>query len=143
MKKSRIVLLLSLILLLAMSVAEAQKNYIQVGEKDGVEFSYLWKKSKVLKKDSPMILFLQIDNANEHNVSVDFTVDYYWNGIRSASSDPNNRCIKAGKTLKGKIKDLTFEKAGYSDQDIASASFSMDVTGVKVTRVETCKKSKK
>ena len=142
MKTLKHLILASIFSLLAMSVVSAQKEYTKVSSEDGVEFSYLWKKSKVLKKDSPMILFIQVYNSNTYPASVNFTVEFYWNAIRSASSESQNLCIKAGKKSKGKIKNLTFEKAGYSDQDIGSVNFSLDVSGVSVKKVETCKKSK-
>jgi hypothetical protein len=142
MKILKPILLIFFFPLLAMTHASTQKEYIPVSTEDGVEFSYLWKRSRVIKKDSPMILFLKIHNSNAYHASVDFTVDYFWNGIRSASSDPNSLCIKAGKTAKGRMKNLTFQKTGYSDQEISSVNFTLDLSDVTITEVETCRKNK-
>lgn len=133
---------LSIVILFSFLVfpeSSAQKEYETLSVEQGLEFSYLWKRSKVLKKDSPMILYLKINNSNDYNASVEFTLDYFWNGVRSASSEPITRCIKAGKKIKGKIKGLTFEKAGYSDQDINSVSLEIDVSEVTVNKVDKCK----
>lgn len=143
MKTINYFLLSALFSMFTVSGLYSQKEYLPVNSEEGIEFSYLWKRSKVLKKDSPMILFLKIHNSNEYIASVDFTVDYFWNGVRSASSEPNNQCIKAGKTLKGKIKNLTYEKAGYTDQDISSVNFDLDISGISVSKVDRCRKKKK
>ncbi len=131
---------LSAVLIVTAGILQAQKDYTPLASEDGIEIAYKWKPSKFLKKDSPRILNLMLRNTNDYPADVSFTVDYFWKGIRKASSDTNRICIKANRTAKGKIKNLTFDRAGLSDEDLSSENFSLDVTGIAVEKVVKCKR---
>ena len=120
----------------------AKQDYQSFFEEDGIEFSYKWKHSKFLKKNSPLILFLKIENTNNFHASVEFTVDYFWKSIRNASSDPQSICIKANKKAKGKIRKLTFDKGKLSDEDILSDDFILEISDFETVKVPACKRNK-
>jgi hypothetical protein len=142
MKTVKLILILPVVLLLLNINLLAQKNYDPLTKEDGIDISFRWGHSKILKKDSPLMLFLKIQNSNEYHASVTFTVDYYWNGIRKASSEPNRLCVKSKHTAKGRIKKLTFDRAEFTDEDLLSENFSLDVTGLEIERVDRCKRTK-
>jgi hypothetical protein len=142
MKTLKLILILPAVLMLLNISVLAQKNYDPVIKEDGIEISYRWGPSKILKKDSPLMLFLKINNSNEFNAEVTFTVDYYWKGIRKASSEPNQICVKSMRTAKGRIKKLTFDRAEFSDGDLRSENFTLDVTGIKIEQTDCCRRMK-
>jgi hypothetical protein len=121
----------------------AQKDYQVLASIEGVEVSNKWKHSKVCKKDSPLMLFLKLKNTNDYPVNINVTVDYFWQGIRAASSEPINLCIKSNRSSKGRIKKLTFDRSRFSDADILSAEFTLDISSVKIIQVNHCKKKLK
>ena len=142
MKSLRLLVILSTSMLFISGNLLAKQDYKSFFEEDGIEFSYKWKHSKFLKKDSPIILFLKIENANDYHASVEFTVDYFWKSIRHSSSDPQIACIKANKSAKGKIRKLTFEKGKLSDEDILSDDFILEISDFEALKVLNCKRKK-
>ncbi len=142
MKKLKLLIVISIAMLGLNASLIAQKDYRSLTSEDGIEISYKWKQSKVLKKDSPQILFLMLRNNNDYHANVTFTLDYFWKGIRHASSEPNSICIKSKRTAKGKIKNLTFDRAKFSDEDLLSDNFSLDVSEIVIDRVDKCKRNK-
>ena len=141
MKTLRSIVIISAIMFVNGNLV-AQKNYQNLSTNEGIDISYKWKHSRILKKDSPLILFLKLKNSNDYHADVKFTVDYYWQGSRNASSEPNNICIKANKTAKGKIRKLTFDRAKFSDEDLYSENFILDISGFELEKVEQCKRKK-
>ena len=139
MKTLKFILCISIIVMFSGDLA-AQKQYQSLSDEEGIEFSYRWKPSRILKKESPLMLSLKIRNSNDFHASVNFTVDYFWQGIRNASSEPNRLCIKANRTARGRIRNLTFDRAKFSDEDIMSDNFTLDISGIEVTQVERCRK---
>ena len=139
MKTLRSILVISIIILSAGNLI-AQKDYQSLTSNEGIDISYKWKHSKILKKESPLMLFLKLQNSNEYHANVNFTVDYYWQGIRSASSEPNSICIKSNRTAKGRIKKLTFDRAKLSDEDVLSDDFTLDISEIDIERVDQCKR---
>ena len=139
MRTLKSILIISSIILINGNLI-AQKDYQNLTSNEGIDISYKWKHSKILKKDSPLILFLKLKNTNDYNATVKFTVDYFWNGIRNASSEGNNICIKANRSVKGKIKKMTFDTAKFSDEDLFSENFTLDISGFELKKVENCKK---
>ena len=141
MKTLKFILCISIIVMFSGHLA-AQKQYQSLSDEEGIEFSYRWKPSRILKKESPLMLSLKIRNSNDFHASVNFTVDYFWQGIRNASSDPNSICIKPNRTAKGKIKNLAFDRGKLSDEDILSEDFILEISGITVEEVDRCKSKK-
>ena len=118
----------------------AQKKFTRISEQDGAAFYYKWKPSKCLKKDSPLMLILMVSNSKQSNAEIDFTVDYYWQGIRAASSEPKTICVRAGKKMKGKYRNLAFDRSRFSNEDLLSDEFILEISGVTVSEVDSCRK---
>jgi len=135
----RITLFIITMSFINVSVVFAQKNYSKLDEKDNVVLSYKWKPSKICKKDSPLILLIKIENKNDSAVIVNFTVDYFYDGSRKASSEEQVYCIKANKTIKGKLKGLGFDSSVFSNEQLLSDRFDMELNDVKVEQTTSCK----
>lgn len=141
MKSLSKILLLAIVYSFMYGNLHAQKKeYTPVINENGIEISYRWTHSKILKKDSPLMLFLKIHNSNDYHAALEFTVDYYWKGIRNASSEPSFICVKSGRSARGRIKKLTFDRAKFSDEDLMSENFTLDIPDLRVEKVERCKK---
>ena len=139
MKTLRSILIISIMILISGHLI-AQKDYQSLLSTEGIDISYKWKHSKILKKNSPLMLFLKLKNSNDYHASVNFTVDYYWQGIRDASSDPKSICVKANKKMKGKYRNLAFDRSKFSNEDLFSDKFILEISGIKVQEVTSCKK---
>jgi hypothetical protein len=120
----------------------AQREYKPLTSSEDIYFSYKWKHTKFLKKSSPLMLSLKLKNINNFHAKVNFTVDYYWQGIRNASSAPNSICIKSNRTAKGGIKNLTFDRAKLSDEDIMSEDFILEISGISIEEAVRCRRRK-
>ncbi len=139
MKTIKAILIISIVIFACGNIF-AQKEYQNLESKEGIDISYKWKHSKILKKDSPLKLILKIKNSNDYNTQVNFTIDYFWQAIRNASSEPNTICIKSNRTAKGRMKKLGFDRAEFSDEEVLSDEFTLDVSGLEIKIVDRCKK---
>ena len=115
-----------------------QKEFKKLEETENVVFYYKWKPSKFLKKDSPLVLILRIENQNAHAINISFSTDYFWDGIRKATSDDQEYCIKANKKIKGKLKGLGFDTSVFSNDQIMNSRFQMEVNGIEIKEVDNC-----
>lgn len=121
---------------------QAKNPYKQIESIDSVSFFYKWKPSVFAKKDSPLMLLLKIKNENEHSVNVIFTVDYFWQAKRQASSDEKQICIKPMKSKKGKIGKLGFDTGSLTNEQILSDDFIVEITGINIEKTDYCIKDK-
>ena len=132
MKKIIFVILVNL--LIGSSGVFAQKEFTKIETEDNVTFYYRWKPSCFLKKDSPLILSIKVTNENDFPVETTFTVDYYWNSVLSASSDEQSFDLKKGKSLIGKIKKMGFDRSEFTDEQLLSEQFTIEINGIKVKK---------
>ena len=138
MKTSTSALILSLILGFNHPVL-GQKKYTLLESKDKVSFSYRWKNSIFFKKDSPLMLTLRIQNSNDYPIETGFVVDYYWRAILKASSEEQLFCIQAKKSIRGKVRGLGFDHGTFTNEQIRSEDFIMELNGIKVEKTSECK----
>jgi len=66
-------------------------------------------------------------------------VDYYWNAILKASSEKQLFCIKPKKSLRGKVKCLGFDHGTFTNDQIRSEDFIMELNEIKVEKTSKCK----
>ena len=137
MKKATLILIFLGIILSTSSIT-AQKKFTRFYEEDGISFHYKWKRTQCLKKESPLMLVLMVDNSRENHASITFIVDYYWQGIRTASSEPKEICLKANKKMKGKYRNLAFDRSRFTNEDLFSNNFILGVSGLEVQKVTKC-----
>ncbi|RLD59957.1 MAG: hypothetical protein DRJ01_10530 [Bacteroidetes bacterium] len=139
-------LLLSTFILLVFvsgSFSQSKYKYQKFQEEKGVIFYYKYSHSNFLNKKSPLRLILKIENTNAYNTKVNFVVDYYWKAMISANSEkPRTCCVKANKSIKGRYHKLHFEPSEYTNEQVLSDDFFIELSGIEITKVDDCIKNK-
>lgn len=132
----RSVLLFSLISLIG-SAVQAQKKYKLYHTEDGVEVYARWEHEKMFHK-GPVLLCLLIKNTTESAVEVSTDVNFYNVAVVAESVSIENRCIPAGKKLKGRKADLCFQSEKFDDEQRMSEAFHWKVEDMEVTQITGC-----
>lgn len=138
------ILITSFILLtfFSSSFSQTKNKYQKFQEKEGVIFYYKYSHSSFLNKKSPLRLILKIENTNSYNVKLNFVVDYYWKAMISANSEkPRTCCVKANKSIKGRYHKLHFAPFEYTNEQVLSDDFFVELSGIEIIKVDDCKKS--
>ncbi len=102
--------------------------------KDSIRISYKWQKEKCLRKDSPIVLMLQLENLSKAKVKVSFEVLYYWKVQLQSGSKTVEYCIKPGKRIRGKRKGLAFQSPGIAQNDFRDPLFSWLIDDLRVEK---------
>ena len=100
------------------------QDYKEKITKDSIKISYKWRKEKKLKKDSPYVLMLQLENISSRKVTVDFSVLFYWKAQLHSSSALKEYCLKPGKKIEGKKWGLAFNSTVFSINEYLDPMFS-------------------
>ena len=124
------------------SFSQSKYKYQKFQEEKGVVFYYKYSHSNFLNKKSPLRLILKIENTNAYNTKVNFVVDYYWKAMISANSEkPRTCCVKANKSIKGRYHKLHFAPFEYTNEQVLSDDFFIELSGIEITKVDDCKKN--
>jgi hypothetical protein len=130
--------LLIVVLLILVDGAVKAQDYKEKITQDSIKISYKWRKSKKLKKDSPYVLMLQLENLSSTKVTVSFMVRYYWKAQLHSGSKLMEYCIKSGKKIKGKKWNLAFYSKNFTMDDYLDPMFSWIIDDVKAEKNELC-----
>lgn len=128
------------ILFFVFSLTANAAKFTNLSSQAGVEFSYKWKYSKFWDKSSAMVLVIKALNTNAYAVEVSYTVDYFWQGITKASGNARPACIKPKKTLILNGKKQGFDTGMFTNAEIKSEDFMMELSGISVKQVDACPK---
>lgn len=123
--------LLLLLLVPPLQVA-AQKDFIQKGEREGVEMAYRWNHPV----GKPSELILKLKNTTQEDRHVSLVIDLYYQGLTVEVLEADT-CIKAGRTLNGKLNGIYFIPQRLSSEQIKSGDAEAELTRSEVTP-ETC-----
>lgn len=123
--------LLLLLLVPPLQVA-AQKGFIQKGEREGVEMAYRWNHPV----GKPSELILKLKNTTQEDRHVSLVIDLYYQGLTVEVLEADT-CIKAGRTLNGKLNGIYFIPQRLSSEQIKSGDAEAELTRSEVTP-ETC-----
>ncbi len=129
-------------LLLSSTLIFSQNKYKPLEEQDNVSFSYRWKPSKFLKKNSQPILMIKIRNNNTYAADISFTIDYFWDLVLKSSSEELSYCLKGNKSIVGKIKRFGFDTSDFTKDQLESEQFMVELNVLKITKEDCCKKEK-
>lgn len=135
----RITLLMICISLIGASSLFGQKKFQVLEQKDNVTVSYRWKAKNALKKDSPIKLVIRIDNDDASPAEISFEILYYWDALQKASSGELTYCLKANKAFTGDIKKSGFDNADFTDEQLVSDHFEMELSDLKIIKIDKCK----
>ncbi len=131
-----LIILLSLFLLPALINAQ---EYVDFVSKDEIKIEYKWRKEKLLKKNSPYVLFLRITNTGVEKKLVSFELFYYLNAVTHSRSGFKEYCIKPGQSISGKRWNLAFKSNIKTLEKINDRSFMWEIEKLKVENNELCK----
>lgn len=92
--------------------------------KDSIRISFKWRKYKRLRKNSPEVLMLKLENLRETKVTVSFRVLFHWKGTLHSRSRTKEYCMKPGQKIKGKKWELAFYSPDFSKEDYNDPFFS-------------------
>jgi hypothetical protein len=85
---------------------------------DGVQIFTQWGRERPMKKSSPNVLLMRIENENPKAVEVAFEIDFIDELRVVETSNLQTITIPAGKPGKPKKKKLKFKPASYNPEDI-------------------------
>jgi len=85
---------------------------------DSVQVFTQWGKEKPLKKESPKVLLMRIENANPNSVEVSFEINFIDELRVVETSNVQTVKIGAGKAGKPKKVKLKFKPASYNPEDV-------------------------
>jgi hypothetical protein len=113
-----IILLLSSLLILICSAADVCGQFVLSTAADSVQIFTQWGKEKPLKKESPKVLQMRIENANPSPVEVKFEINFIDELKVVETSNVQSVKIGAGKSGKPKRVKLKFKPANYNPEDV-------------------------
>jgi hypothetical protein len=114
------------------------QDYKEKIMQDSIKISYKWRKDKKLKKDSPHVLMLQLENLSSRKVTVSFSVLFFWKAQLHSSSNLKEYCLKPGKKIKGKKWGLAFNSTVFTLNEYLDPMFSWYIEDLKVKENDSC-----
>lgn len=117
------------LLLYALLVAGCSApQYLHKGMHEGVELAYRWNHPV----GKPSELLVRMKNTTTADREVHLTIDLYYQG-RTVETLTADTCIKAGRTMNGKLNGLYFVPAQLTTEQIRSGDATAEMTRTEVT----------
>ncbi len=107
-------------------------QYLHKGVQDGVELAYRWNHPP----GKPSELLLKMVNTTTEDKRVDLVIDLYYQG-RTVESLQADTCIKAGRTMNGKLNGIYFTPTRLTTEQIKSGDATAELTRT-VIEASTC-----
>lgn len=114
---------LPILLLLIPMAAQAQGKFVQKGERDGVEMGYRWNHPA----GKPSELLLKLKNTTDEDRRISLVIDLYYQG-RTVEVLEADTCIKAGRTMNGKLNGVYFVPTSLTTEQIRSGDAEAELT---------------
>ncbi len=141
--KNKLLLFLSVFFIFSFIDVMAQKQFKELTSVDGMDVLYMWQTKKKSKPGEVTILKLKFRNNNDYRVQMNFTVDFYYKAIRKASSEEQSVCVMSDKVAVLNVKKLGFDKGSFTNEQIMSEDFILELSDVSVKKSPNCKTMKK
>jgi len=116
MKTIRATFLLLCVLVLANASARAQ--FVLSTASDSVQIFTQWGKEKPMKKNSPKVLLMRIENSNPNPVEVVFDINFIDELKVVETSNTQKVKVGAGSADRPKRVKLKFKPAKYNSEDV-------------------------
>lgn len=116
MKTTRATFLLLSVLVLANASAHAQ--FVLSTASDSVQIFTQWGKEKPMKKSSPKVLLMRIENSNPTPVEVVFDINFIDELKVVETSNTQKVKVGAGSAGRPKRVKLKFKPAKYNPEDV-------------------------
>tara|TARA_R110002049_G_scaffold247413_11_gene421623 strand:+ start:1569 stop:1985 length:417 start_codon:yes stop_codon:yes gene_type:complete len=131
-------IILSLSIILFGFCASAQYSYNKVITTENVELSYKWRNTKLFDTSSPLDLALKLKNSNDSAVMVNFSVQYYMDGILDGTTQIDDFCIKKNRTARGEYNGLILKSEGKTEEVVTSEGFKLEFSDLNIRKVASC-----
>ena len=115
-----------------------QPGYTQIEKKDGLKISKKWAKARDESGEKRSALLLALDNTNEHSMSFSIEMRFYYEGILKETGMIEDMCLSAKKSSIGRLNGLYFIPEKFTDQQLNSSDFNLEVDLVSIEKVEGC-----
>jgi hypothetical protein len=106
------------ILMFAFVSQRTEAQFVLSTASDSVQVFTQWGKEKPLKKESPKVLLMRIENANPSPVEVSFEINFIDELRVVETSNVQTVKIGAGRADKPKKVKLKFKPAKYNPEDV-------------------------
>ena len=97
---------------------QAAAQFVLSTAADSVQIFTQWGKEKPMKKESPKVLLMRIENSNPQSVEVSFEINFIDELRVVETSNVQTIKIGAGKAGKPKKVKLKFKPAKYNPEDV-------------------------
>jgi hypothetical protein len=118
--------------------AQAQKGYTQYQKVNGLEISTKWGKAKDadgVKKDA---LLLKVENTEDKAVTLDFDINFYYEGMLRESGRIEGECIPGLKSRVGKLNGIYFVPENFTSEQLENSNFNFTLDEIEVEEVDEC-----
>jgi hypothetical protein len=105
---------------------QAAAQFVLTTAADSVQIFTQWGKEKPMKKESPKVLLMRIENANPQPVEVRFEINFIDELRVVETSNVQTIKIGAGKAGKPKKVKLKFKPAKYNPEDVDGVDVSIE-----------------
>jgi len=129
MKKSTFLFSLMCALMLAAGSLRAQ--FVLTTASDSVQIFTQWGREKPMKKDSPKVLLIRIENSNPQAVEVAFEINFIDELQVVETSNVQKVKISAGKPGKPKRVKLKFKPAQSNPEDIDGVDVAIEAVSLR------------
>lgn len=126
----------SIVMVLMLSLS-AQDKYTEKISTEDVAIQFKWKYPMTGGVAGPAELLLKVKNKNDDAISISFEVAYTMN-IRTVATFAVDTCIKAKKTINGKMNGLYFIAPDLTNDELMSDGFVWEINDLAVEEIEKC-----
>lgn len=135
-------LILSLSIILCSIYVSAQYSYTKVNDTNQISLSYKWRNTKLFDTKSPLELALKLKNKSDSSVMVNFSVQYYIDGILDGTTQINDFCIKKNRTARGEYNGLILKSDNKTEELVKSDRFTLEFSELSINKVANCESRK-
>jgi hypothetical protein len=118
-------------LILILSATAVRAQFVLTAAADSVQIYSQWGKEKPMKKDSPKVLQLRIENSNPAPVEVSFEINFIDELQIVETSKVQTVKISAGKPGKPKRVKLKFKPASRNPEDIDDVDVTIEAVSLR------------
>ncbi len=115
----------------------AQEKYTEKVSTEDADIHYKWKYPMTGGVEGPAELLLKVRNKRDQAVSISFELAYILD-LRTEATFAIDTCIKAKKTIYGKLNGLYFVAPHLSNEQLMSDGFEWEINDLSVAEIDNC-----
>ena len=114
-----------------LAAGSLRAQFVLTTASDSVQIFTQWGREKPMKKDSPKVLLMRIENSNPQAVEVAFEINFIDELQVVETSNVQKVKISAGKPGKPKRVKLKFKPAQSNPEDIDGVDVAIEAVSLK------------